>query len=393
MYRPKIPNSGWAAFDHRLRGTADGGDDVDVNSFPALSGSRGSSSASSSAIGNNNMPKAKPFASVIRPPVEFAVVGNENGNRHLTDHMVRTNSGVNSASGNKIKLLKDAHSWADSNLIEDILAGVDNDVGQSSVLLKSMVAPDFLPREGRTTGQSPFEMNKAHGSVSGNTIAENKHSNESQLLPPQMNLISIPQEPELEEFDDDYLNHRKDALKMMRAATKHSQAASNAFFRGDHAAAKELSLRAQEERLAAEKLNNKAAEEIFHLRNSNNNIWKIDMHGLHASEAVTALERHLHMLEFQPPGNNPTSTDELDKSEPTIAVPNEVAAEKVVVFLRPRQSVLEVITGLAGTAKDRLHCLLQSGASLLKMGTDLRSRGLVFSLFALNFAAGKPVQD
>lgn len=351
MYRPKIPNSGWAAFDRRLRGTADGGDDVDVNSFPALSGSRGSSSASSSAIENNNMPRAKPFASVIRPPVEFAVVGNENGNKHLTDHTVRTNFGVNSASGNKIKLLKDAHSWADSNLIEDILAGVDNDVGQASVLLKSMVAPDFLPREGRTTGQPAFEMNKAHGSVSGNAIAENKHSNESQLLPLQMNVVSIPQEPELEEFDDDYLNHRKDALKMMRAATKHSQAASNAFFRGDHAAAKELSLRAQEERSAAEKLNNKAAKEIFHLRNSNNNIWKIDMHGLHASEAVTALERHLHMLEFQPPGNNPASTDELDKSEPTIAVPNEVAAEKVVVFLRPRQSVLEVITGIGRHSK------------------------------------------
>ena len=32
--------------------------------------------------------------------------------------------------------------------------------------------------------------------------------------------------------------------------------------------------------MAAEKLNNKAAEEIFRLRNSNNDIWKIDMHGL-----------------------------------------------------------------------------------------------------------------
>ncbi|KAI5015087.1 uncharacterized protein LOC123426795 [Hordeum vulgare subsp. vulgare] len=351
MYRPKIPNSGWAAFDRRLRGTADGRDDVDVNSFPALSGSRGFSSASSSAIENNNIPKAKPFASVIRPPVEFAVVGKENGNKHLTDHTVRTNFGVNSSSDNKIKLLKDAHSWADSNLIEDILAGVDNDVGQASVLLKSMVAPDFLPKESRTTVQPAFEMNKAHGSVSGYAIAENKHSNESQLLPLQMNVISIPQEPELEEFDDDYLNHRKDALKMMRAATKHSQAASNAFFRGDHAAAKELSLRAQEERSAAEKLNNNAAEEIFHLRNSNNNIWKIDMHGLHASEAVTALERHLHMLEFQPPGNNPASTDELYKSESTIAVRNEVAPEKVVVFLRPRQSVLEVITGIGRHSK------------------------------------------
>jgi hypothetical protein len=130
-----------------------------------------------------------------------------------------------------------------------------------------------------------------------------------------------------------------------RAATRHSQAASNAFLRGDHVAAKELSLRAQEERSTAEKLNNKAAEEIFHIRNSNNSIWKIDMHGLHASEAVAALERHLHMLEFQPPGNSPASTDQFNKSEPTIADSNEVPAEKVVVFLRPRQFVLEVITG------------------------------------------------
>jgi hypothetical protein len=69
------------------------------------------------------------------------------------------------------------------------------------------------------------------------------------------------------------------------------------------------------------------------------------MHGLHASEAVAALERHLHMLEFQPQGNSPASTDELDKSEPTIAGSDEVPADKVVVLLRPRQSVLEVITG------------------------------------------------
>ncbi|CAM0904535.1 unnamed protein product [Alopecurus aequalis] len=350
MYRQKIPNSGWAAFDRRLRGTDDGGDDADANSFPALSGSRGSSSASSSVTESNNMPKAKPFASVIRPPVEFAAVGNKNRNKHLIDHAEKTNFVVNSALDNKIKLLKDAHSWADSNLIEDILSGVNNDVGQASVLLKAMVSPDLLPGEGRTTGQPAFEMNKAHGLASENAAAENKHPNESQLLPLQ-NIASMPVEPELEEFDDDYLNHRKDALKMMRAATKHSQAASNAFLRGDHAAAKELSLRAQEERSAAEKLNHKAAEEILHLRNSNNGIWKIDMHGLHASEAVAALERHLHMLEFQPPGNSPASTDGLDKSEPTVAGSNEVPAEKVVVFLRPRQSVLEVITGIGKHSK------------------------------------------
>lgn len=350
MHRQKVPNSGWAAFDRRSRGTDDGGDDVDVNSFPVLSSSRGSSSASSSVTESNNVSKAKPFASVIRPSVQFAAVGNENRNKNLTDSVEKSNFDVNSAPDNKIKLLKDDHSWADSNLIEDILAGVNNDVGQASVLLKAMVSADLPPGESRITGHAAFDMNKAHDLELGNATADNKHSNGSRLTLP-MSVVSIPMEPELEEVDDDYLNHRKDALKMMRAATKHSQAASNAFLRGDHTAAKEFSARAQEERTAAEKLNNKAAEEIFHLRNSNNGTWKIDMHGLHASEAVAALERHLHKIEFQLPGNSAASTEGFDKSEPTIPGSNGVAAEKVVVFLRPRQSVLEVITGIGKHSK------------------------------------------
>lgn len=119
--------------------------------------------------------------------------------------------------------------------------------------------------------------------------------------------------------------------------------------RDDHAAAKELSLRAQEERAVAEKMNNKAAEEIFRLRNSNNDIWKIDMHGLHASEAVAVLERHLHMIEFQQPGNKSASSEDLAKlesaySESTTGSNIELAAEKVVLR-RPKQSILHVITG------------------------------------------------
>ncbi|KAF0893202.1 hypothetical protein E2562_023224 [Oryza meyeriana var. granulata] len=159
----------------------------------------------------------------------------------------------------------------------------------------------------------------------------------------------VPTEPELEELCDDYLNHQKDALKMMRAATKHSQAASNAFLRGDHASAKELSLRAQEERSAAEKLNKKAAEEIFRLRNSNNSIWKVDMHGLHASEAVEVLERHLRRIELQPPGNNAASTDELAKSEPSMAGSSIEPGPGKVVLVRPRQAILEVITDVTTT--------------------------------------------
>ena len=101
--------------------------------------------------------------------------------------------------------------------------------------------------------------------------------------------------------------------------------------------------------MAAEKLNNKAAEEIFRLRNSNNDIWKIDMHGLHASEAVEVLERHLYMIEFQQTGNNSTSSEDLANvegaySESTTGSNVELAAEKVVLR-RPKQAILHVITG------------------------------------------------
>lgn len=348
MYKQKIPNSGWAAFDRRWRGTDGRRDETDVSSFPALSDSRASNSSSSS-VTENNRPKSKPFASVVRPSDDFAAVNNGSGNKHPGNFVDNVNYGAISVSDNKIKLLKDAHSWANSNLIEDVLAAVNDDVGQASDLLKAMVPPDLLTGEGKASGQLSAEMNKE------NATADNRHPDSSHLLPLPVNLSSIPLEPELEELDDDYLNHRKDALKMMRAATKHSQAASNAFLRGDHAAAKELSFRAQEERVIAEKLNNKAAEEIFRIRNGNNDIWKIDMHGLHASEAVAVLERHLHMIEFQPRGNNAASTNELakygDAYSESATGSNVVFASEKVVLCRRKQAILHVITGIGKHSK------------------------------------------
>ncbi|CAL5027330.1 unnamed protein product [Urochloa decumbens] len=368
MHRQKIPNSGWAAFDRKRRSADGRGDGGEADSFPVLADFGGPNPASSSIIGNNE-PRLKPFASVVRPSADFSVGSNGRGSKHSANHV---DNGASTASDNKIKLLKDAHSWADSNLIEDVLTAVNNDVSQASDLLKAMVSPDLQTGEGRTCGQVASEMNKDHSLPSEDSGADNGKPDSSHLLPLPMNLSCIPMEPELDEFDDDYLNYRKDALKMMRAATKHSQSASNAFLRGDHAAAKKLSLRAQEERAAAEKLNNKAAEEIFHLRNSNNDIWKIDMHGLHASEAVAALERHLYMIEFQQPGNNSASTEDLAQlaaaySESTTGSNDELAAEKVVLR-RPKQAILHVITGIGKHSKGQASLPVAVRSFLIENG-------------------------
>ncbi|CAN6270086.1 unnamed protein product [Urochloa humidicola] len=368
MHRQKIPNSGWAAFDRKWRSADGRGDGGEADSFPVLA-DFGTPNPASSSIIENNGPRLKPFASVVRPSADSSADRNGRGNKNSVNNV---DNGASTASDNKIKLLKDAHSWADSNLIEDVLAAVNNDVSQASDLLKAMVSPDLQTGEGRTCSQVASEMNKTHSLPSEDSRANNGKQDSLHLLPLPMNLSSIPMEPELEEFDDDYLNYRKDALKMMRAATKHSQSASNAFLRGDHAAAKELSLRAQDERMAAEKLNIKAAEEIFRLRNSNNDIWKIDMHGLHASEAVAVLERHLHMIEFQQPENNSASTADLPKlaasySESATGSNDELAAEKVLLR-KPKQAILHVITGIGKHSKGQASLPVAIRSFLIENG-------------------------
>ncbi|KAF8703198.1 hypothetical protein HU200_031985 [Digitaria exilis] len=364
MHRQNIPNSGWAAFDRKWRSADGRGHEGEADSFPALSDS-GPPNPASSLITENNVLRPKPFASVVRPSVDFTAVSNGGESKRSANHV---NHGASASSNNKIKLLKDAHSWADSNLIEDVLTAVNNDVIRASDLLKAMVSPDLQTGD-TSCGQLAAEMNKTHSLPSEESRAGNTKLDSSHLSSVPS---SIPLEPELEELDDDYLNYRKDALKMMRAATKHSQSASNAFLRGDHAAAKELSLRAQEERTAAEKLNNKAAEEIFRLRNRNNDIWKIDMHGLHASEAVAVLEKHLYTIEFQQSGNNSASTDDLANleaaySESTTGSNVELAAEKVVLR-RPKQAILHVITGIGKHSKGQASLPIAVRSFLIENG-------------------------
>ncbi|WOK98314.1 hypothetical protein Cni_G07024 [Canna indica] len=69
----------------------------------------------------------------------------------------------------------------------------------------------------------------------------------------------VPVEPEWEE-DDIYITCRKDAMKIMRSATKHSRTASNAYYKGEHICAHQLSMRAKEERMVADNLNDKILE-------------------------------------------------------------------------------------------------------------------------------------
>lgn len=68
-------------------------------------------------------------------------------------------------------------------------------------------------------------------------------------------------------------------------------------------------MKAQEEWHTAEELNSKAATEILSIRNSENDIWRLDLHGLHAAEAIKALQDHLNRIESQGFSNNSATSN------------------------------------------------------------------------------------
>ncbi|KAJ0972864.1 hypothetical protein J5N97_020823 [Dioscorea zingiberensis] len=365
LRQPLGRTAGWAAFDHKNREKGVARTASEIEPFPSLS-----KEASLPPLKNmlhGSSVGIKSFASVARPSLQVSLnVGKYIGVKS------DANSGVGhqglqlnaeSSVGASVKWLKSIHGWADDNLIEDILASVDNDIDTACSLLKSMVSSDPETEEAATlSAQKASIMTKCDGKNKGageKILAEDKLVNGvNELLAPKQ-LCKVPIEPEWEE-DDVYLSHRKDALRMMRVASQHSRAASNAFLRGDHFSAHQLSLKAREEWMAAERLNHKAAEEILRINNNINDMWKLDLHGLHPTEAVTAVNERLHKIESQIFLNSSASSDELTatvactrfpslESLSSIATDSEAAKKKVPSF--QRRSVLNIITGIGKNSR------------------------------------------
>lgn len=310
--------------------------------------------------------------------------------------------------------LKELHPWADDTLITDVMAGV-NDFNRALTLLEAMVSPDhtyvahhnrktqefdidkFLtPKEADTpciqkfkevdtdtkgvkssnkdslTNISKFAANKGVSLTDNVDLDELSHALVKCLRSNSQertnNCVShenkfhydgavesmrfVPVEPEWEE-DDIYSIHRKDAVKMTRSAARHSKAASEAYLRGDHLSAQHFSLKAQEEWVAANRLNAQAAKEILTAHNCKNDQRTLDLHGLHAKEAVQALQEHLQKIESQVTQNLAAHMNQVKlkpsfgaavsvESSGRIDVENE---SKGSPLNKQRPAFLEVITG------------------------------------------------
>ncbi|KAF8022992.1 hypothetical protein BT93_F0489 [Corymbia citriodora subsp. variegata] len=242
------------------------------------------------------------------------------------------------------------HSWAESELIVNIVESLDNDFVKASTLLEGMQSAGFFEGDKECKGekQNTSSRDSPHDELTGNkdfssgknvdvangtdTLNNDSNSVNKYMIDEQSlvgktydnstgtrsildHLKSLPLEPEWEEEEEEdvYLRFRKDAIHVLRSASQHSRAAQNAFLRGDHSSAQHHSLKAQEEWLVAERLNDSAAKDILSIRNSNNDIWTLDLHGLHKTEAVQALKERLRKLELQVPSSRSVSPKRLHR--------------------------------------------------------------------------------
>ncbi|CAI0430962.1 unnamed protein product [Linum tenue] len=402
--KTRVKSTGWAAFDLKHREDADGQLKAGKDQYPPIS----NAVASLNSHGNNTFVK-KSFSSLLLPAPAFPTLvdkstttgGNQAGTSCKSVQFKGRNLDLS------IQKLKELHRWADNSLIDDVIAAADGDVINASYLLKEMCSStntsESMGAEAYSVyGKSPHSNGLNKGALSGETIdlaaeianlsstledalkgtsepmnVDDATSNMKLVL---QHLRSVPVEPEWEEHDI-YLSHRKVAMKMMRtsmyftqkwlyldmkiarlfcrSASQHSRAATNAFLRKDHISARQHSLKAQADWMAAEKLNSKAAREILSIRNSESHAWKLDLHGLHASEAVQALKEHLHKIETLISLNRAPSPCKIkmnngmvrSSSLESFTTSSGDGTDKKQVAVRHRSTPLQVITGVGNHSR------------------------------------------
>ncbi|KAH9307338.1 hypothetical protein KI387_035249, partial [Taxus chinensis] len=363
--RAKTKTPGWAALDLQRRLEQGKVDGAEVDLFPPLIPNSSSSNSNDRGLGlswvgcirngQKNLDMTTGYSTDINfKSVKTLVSGKSSAesdndvesyypsasldveNRLVTDQVSQNQLAVE-----KLKVL---YPWADESLIDDVLMAVGYDHEQASASLESMLATDSSDLTGicegfaKATAKECFCVNC--DATSKYLGPEDEDPGDPDRKSPVGFMLIAPLEPEWEGDDDVYWKNRKDGLRMSRVAGRHSKNAQNAYLRGDYHTTSIMSKKSQQEYLAAEKLNTKAANEILQIRNEKHNVWKLDLHGLHALEAVDALASRLEMIEYTVSKNISASSGQNSSFH------TDEQSLQVLSACMSRPSELEVITGL-----------------------------------------------
>ncbi|WRX11140.1 Smr domain - like 1 [Theobroma cacao] len=363
--RGKGESSGWSAFDLKQRQKQGLVPETEDDPFPPMPNSLPAICPCINLAKSNDL-SARSFSSVLKPS-DNCPTSKQNKDYTKPINMGKPieNDGDKVVEQNNnnlaLKKLKELHCWAENSLIEDVLLAADGDIHEASALLKGMMSISGTEDIKETKNN---EMSSAISDFPGNAYCDREISTgktaklvcqSSKADEREDNLDKLTDMHENKLFDD--ASNMKLILGQLTSASQHSRAASNAFLRGDHVAAQQHSQNAREEWLAAQRLNAKAASEILRIRNSDNDLWKLDLHGLHAAEAVQALHEHLRRLETQVPAGRSVSPNRF-KANNRIVHSSSVETfssmdklDKQQTSSRQRPTSLQVITGVGNHSR------------------------------------------
>ncbi|KEH25762.1 Smr (small MutS-related) domain protein [Medicago truncatula] len=131
---------------------------------------------------------------------------------------------------------------------------------------------------------------------------------------------------------------------MKSLASQHDKAAKEAYHKNDHQLAMQYARIAKDEHRIAGELHRQAAAKIFEITNRKNNIWRIDLHGLHGEEATYFLQERLNEIKTEAkPLEVITGVGKHSNGKPVlpIKVPNFLSDNKYQ-FKEIRPGVLKV---------------------------------------------------
>ncbi|KAL6583459.1 hypothetical protein OROMI_005537 [Orobanche minor] len=230
--------SGWAAFDLKQRQkhqTLEPSNHSEA--YPLLSVP---TTAPRTSFNQNETLLEKPFSSVVAASVNFpSLVDTSTTDRNLRRRVPVSSSCLGTAQNMETRdvsiatyqKLKYLHPCADESLIQDVLSGVDNNVGDALSLLEAMGFPvnkDIRSKKVESSGNDTASFDIQGGSIIEKTnisFTNDYHFSKEpkdDLHLTQFLSVSkyLPIEPEPEWEDDDiYLIHRKDAIRMIRSGS------------------------------------------------------------------------------------------------------------------------------------------------------------------------------
>ncbi|DBB05665.1 hypothetical protein WJX77_001842 [Trebouxia sp. C0004] len=211
-----------------------------------------------------------------------------------------------------ITSLLSIHPWAEPELARAVLAAVNHNIAAADLLLREM-------EQHQAPSGSDSDEESANHIISPETSATEpageqqalSSSGQRQTPPPTTPKAPAPpatrasskkrnqQSVDEGSADEDlYYKHRKEALKLSKAWRKKLHQAANAFAGSHYSGGEALANEAHQVRLKALAAHAEAAQKIEHDNNAGRGLSQseLDLHGLHATEAVEALDRRLLCL-------------------------------------------------------------------------------------------------